>query len=277
MKKVLVPIDFSTSSEHASKLASKIARGTDSEVHLLHMIELPKGVMDMANKGRPSIPAHVLYIKKTKELLENYKEKFFSRNKEVTYSIRFESPSEGILNYNKLINADLIVMGSKGHSEIEELLIGSNTNKIIQTSKTPVLIIKKDESNFRLRNLVFASDFKESENKNEPLDKLINFAERFKSTFHLLKINTPSKFENTQLSKAKMENFAKKYNLPDYTVNSQNDSSIEEGILNFSKEVSGDIIALEAQGRSLLSHLLNRSVTKHISQTALHPVIIFKT
>lgn len=277
MKKILIPIDFSTSSKHASKLASKIARGSSSEVHLLHMIELPKGVLDITSKGVFSIPENMLYIKKTKEAMQKFEDTYFSKNDDVIQSILFESPSEGILKYNKKINADLIVMGSKGHSAIEELLIGSNTEKTIRTSKTPVLVVKKDEENFKQRNLVFASDFKESETKNEPLKKLIDFSERFKSTFHLLKINTPSQFENTQVSKQKMEKFAEKYNLTKYTINTQNDSSIEEGIVNFSNEVYADIIALESQGRSYLSHFLNRSVTKHVSNSALQPVIIFKT
>ena len=277
MKKILIPIDFSTSSKHASKLASKIARGSNSEVHILHMIELPKGVLDITSKGVFSIPENMLYIKKTKEAMQKFEDTYFSKNDDVIQSILFESPSEGILKYNKKINADLIVMGSKGHSAIEELLIGSNTEKTIRTSKTPVLVVKKDEENFKQRNLVFASDFKESETKNEPLKKLIDFSERFKSTFHLLKINTPSQFENTQVSKQKMEKFAEKYNLTKYTINTQNDSSIEEGIVNFSNEVYADIIALESQGRSYLSHFLNRSVTKHVSNSALQPVIIFKT
>lgn len=276
MKKIIVPIDFSPSSEHASKLASKIGRSSGSAIHLLHMIELPKGVMDFS-KGSFSVPEKMLYIKKTKEMLEKFKNNFFARNKEVITSILFESPSEGISNYNEKINADLIVMGSKGHSKIDELIIGSNTHKTIQTSKTPVLMIKKDEEKFRLKNLVFASEFKESEEKNKPLNKLINLSRKFKCIFHLLKINTPSKFENTQTSKKKMEAFAKKYKLSKYTVNTQNDSSIEEGILNFTNEVSGDIIALESYGRSSLSHLFNRSITKHVSKSALQPVIVFKT
>ncbi len=277
MKKILIPIDFSKASEHASKLGSKIARATNSEVHLLHMIEIPKGAIDMVSNSTFSMPQNMLYIKKTKEKMNEHQETFFSKNENVIQSILFESASEGILNYNNKINPDLIVMGSKGHSEIEEILIGSNTEKTIRTSKTPVLVVKKDEENFKQKNLVFASDFKEQTEKNEPLKKLIDFSKRFKSTFHLLKINTPSTFENTQTSKRKMEAFAKKYELPKYTINIQNDSSIDEGIINFSDEVSADIIALESYGRNTFSHFFNRSITKHVSNEATQPVIIFKT
>ena len=277
MKKILIPVDFSTCSEHAAKLASKIARISKSEAHILHMIELPKGLIDITTNKPLSVPQNILYIQKTKELLKKFSKKFFSKNKKVIQSIVFNNPSEGILSYAKKINSDLIVMGSKGHSKIEELLIGSNTHKITQASKTPVLVVKKDESNFRLRNLIFASDFNNENTQNKPLSKLIRFAKKFKSTFHLLKINTPSVFENTQLSKEKMIRFANKHKLLKYTINMQNDSSIEEGIVNFTNELSGDIVALESYGRSAISHFFNRSITKHVAESALKPTIMFKT
>ena len=40
----------------------------------------------------------------------------------------------------KKINADLIIMGAKGHSPLEEIMIGSNTEKVVRNSKTPVLV-----------------------------------------------------------------------------------------------------------------------------------------
>ncbi len=277
MKKILIPTDFSTCSEHAAKLGSRIGRISKSEVHLLHMIEFPKGLIDKTSQKPLSIPQNILYIQKTKELLDEFKEKFFFKNKKVTTSIIFENPSEGILNYNKKIDSDLIIMGTKGHSKVEELMIGSNTQKIIQTAKTPVLIVKKDQSKFKLRNLVFASDFKEKNTENKPLKKLLAFASKFKSNFHLLRINTPNVFENTQKSKSKMKRFAQKYLLSRHTINTQNDATIEEGIVNFTNEVSGDIIAIESYGRSALSHLFNRSITKYLSKNTTQPIIIFKT
>lgn len=277
MKKIIIPIDFSNHSKYAAKLASKIARITKSEIHLIHMIELPKGVIDINSKNVFNIPQNMFYVNKTIETILAFIDEFFSKNKEVTYSIQFESPSEGILNYNKKINADLIIMGSKGHSAIDELILGSNTEKIIKTSKTPVLVIKKDVNDFKHKNLVFASDFNSNQKDNDALKKLIKLSEIFKSTFHLLKVNTPSIFENTQISKQKMERFAKKYNLNKYSINIQNDNSIEEGILNFSNEINADTIALEAQGRNMLSHFLSRSITKHVYKSAMQPVIVFKT
>lgn len=274
MKKILIPIDFSKHSEYAAKLASKMAKKNNSEVHLLHMIELPTGIIDMAAGSNFSIPESMLYIRKVRDKMLTWKERFFTKNENVTHAIRFQNPFEGIRDYVKKHNIDLITMGSKGHTDIEEILIGSNTEKVVRTSEIPVLVIKKDTDGFKFKNIVFASSFKT--NKNKAFEEFLDFANDFKSKIHLLKVNTPQKFENTQESKNKIESFVSEYDIPKYTVNVYNDNSVEEGILNFASEVNADIIALATHGRSGLSHIFNGSITKNLSKSAIKPMLTFK-
>lgn len=274
MKKILVPTDFSIPSEHALKLASSISKKSESEVHLLHMVELPTGIIDMGSGSNFSIPESMLYIRKVRDKLIDYKKQFFPKNENVKHAIRFQNPYEGIRDYSKKISADLITMGTKGHTDLEEILIGSNTEKVVRNSEIPVLVTKKNGENFKPKNLVFASSFKPS--KNQAFEKFLDFASNFKSKIHLLKINTPQKFENTQLSKQKIKDFADKHNISDYSINIYNDSSVENGILNFSNEKNADIIALATHGRSGLSHIFNGSITKNLSKTSIKPMLTFK-
>jgi nucleotide-binding universal stress UspA family protein len=274
MKKILVPVDFSKKSEYATKMAAKIAEKSDSVVYLLHMIELPTGIIDMGAGSNFSIPESMLYLRKIKERMLEFKEKFFSEDAEVHHSIRFQNPYEGIKKYADKIHADLIIMGSKGHSEFEEILIGSNTEKVVRTSTVPVVVVKKYDEKFKFKNIVFASNFKE-DNK-EVFTKFLNFAKLFNSKIHLLKINTPSHFESTHDAKEKVQNFIKEYTLPKHSINIYNDTSVEKGILNFSIDINADIIALSTHGRSGLSHLFSGSVTKNLSKIALKPMLTIK-
>lgn len=274
MRKILVPVDFSDSSEYAAKLASRVAKKSDSEVHLLHMVELPSGIVDMGAGSNFSIPESMLYLRKVRDKLLNYKEKHFSDKTSVKHAIRFQNPFDGIKEYGDKIEADLIVMGSKGHSEFEEILIGSNTEKAVRNLKTPVLVVKRDDEKFKPKNLVFASSFK-TDNK-EAFEKFLDFANKFNSKIHLLKINTPRKFESTSETRKNIEDFVKDYNLPKHTVNVYSDSSIEKGVLNFSKDIDADLIAMSTHGRSGLSHLFNNSVTKNLSKNALKPILTFR-
>lgn len=274
MKKILVPIDFSKPSEYAAKMAAKIAKKTSASIYLIHLIELPTGVIDMGSGSKFSIPESMLYLRKTKEKIVAFKNTFFTDEMNVEYFIKLSNPFDGIKKYAEKINADLIIMGSKGHSEFEEIMIGSNTEKVVRSSKTPVIVVKKDNAKIKLKNLVFASNFKE-ENK-EVFSKFLNFANAFNSKIHLLKINTPSQFESTFNAKEKVKTFIKDYNLPKHTINIYNDVSVEKGILNYAKEKKADLIALSTHGRSGISHLFTGSVTKNLSKKALKPMFTVK-
>lgn len=270
MKKILVPIDFSKPSEYAAKMAAKIATKTSATVYLIHLIELPSGVIDMASSSTFSIPESMLYLRKTKEKVLEFKNKFFSNKITVEYFIKLNNPFEGIQKYAKKIAADLIIMGSKGHSEFEEIIVGSNTEKMVRSSTTPVIVVKRDTKKFKFKEVVFASNFKK-DNK-VVFNKLLDFTKAFNSKIHLLKINTPAEFESTHQGKQKVKDFIKEYNIPNYTINIYNDTSVENGIINFSREKKADLIALSTHGRSGISHLFTASVTKNLSKKALKPL-----
>ena len=274
MKKILVPIDFSKPSEYAAKLAAKMAKKTNSEIHLLHMIEIPSGIVDMGGGANFSIPESMLYIRKVRDKMLDWKQEFFPKNENVKHAIRFQNPFEGIRDYTKKSGIDLITMGTKGHTDLEEFLIGSNTEKVVRNSEVPVLVTKKNDDNFKPKNIVFASSFKPD--KNKAFERFLDFAKDLDSKIHLLKINTPKKFENTEESKQKIETFISKYNVPKYSINVYNDNSIEQGILNFSKNIEADVIALATHGRSGLSHIFNGSITKHLSKSSIKPMLTFR-
>lgn len=275
MKKILVPIDFSKKSEFASKMAARIAKKSNSTIYLLHLIELPNGVVDMGASNNFSIPESMLYLRKVKKRILEFKENFFEKSIDVRYAIKLQNPYEGILKYANKIDVDLIVMGSKGHSTFEEIVIGSNTEKIVRTSKVPVIVVKKDDKKFRLKHLVFASSFKNKAQK-EAFKKFLYFANHFKSTIHLLKVNTPSNFESTAITTKKINQFIKEFDLPKYSLNIYSDTSIEKGVLNFSRNLDANLIALSTNGRSGISHLFSASVTKNLSKKALKPILTIK-
>jgi nucleotide-binding universal stress UspA family protein len=274
MKKILVPIDFSKPSEYAAKMAAMIAEKTSATVYLIHLIELPSGVVDMGFNSKFSVPESMLYLRKTREKILEFKKSFFPEDITVEYFIKINNAFEGIKNYAEKIDADLIIMGSKGHSEFEEIMIGSNTEKVVRTSKIPVIAVKTDSKKFKLNNLVFASNFK-NENK-KVFSKFLEFANAFDSKIHLLKINTPSDFESTQSAEENLKDFIKGFHLPKHTLHIYNDVSVERGIINFSRDKNVDLIALSTHGRSGLSHLFTASVTKNLSKKALKPMFTVK-
>lgn len=274
MSKILVPVDFSQKSEYAVKLAAKIGKKTSCEIYLLHMVELPSGIVDMGAGSNFSIPESMMYLRKVKEKLLDLKSRYFDEDQVARHAIRFQTPYDGIRDYSKKIDADLIIMGSQGISDFEEMIIGSNTEKIVRTSEIPVIVVKTDTNKFKLKDLVYASNFKD-DNK-ESFKKFLGFAKLFKSKIHLLKINTIGKFESSSVTKQRIKDFINGLDIPKSTINVYNDTSVVKGITNFSRDINADLIALSTHGRSGLSSLFNGSITKSVSKNVLRPVITFK-
>lgn len=274
MYKILVPVDFSEKSNYAVKMAAKIGKNIEAEIYLLHLVELPSGIVDLGAGSNFSIPESMMYLRKVKEKILDLKATYFHDDQIVRYSIKFQNPFEGITDYVKKINANLIVMGSKGVSDFEEMIIGSNTEKVVRTSTIPVIVVKADSKKFKFKKLVFASNY-DDENKGAFVD-FLNFAKQFKTEIHLLKINTASSFENSFITKEKIKNFIKDFDLPKNTIHIHNDESVVKGITNFAKEIEADLIALTTHGRSGLSSLFNSSIAKSVSKSVLRPVITLK-
>ncbi|MBI9042330.1 universal stress protein [Lutibacter sp.] len=275
MKSILVPVDFSKQAEYAAKVASVIAKQTNAKIFLLHMLELPTGIIDPASFGSANnSPTALLFLQRAHENFEDFKKLPFLKGVEVEDSVQFHKAYDGIIDESKKQEASLIVMGSKGASGIEEMLVGSNTEKVVRNSEIPVLVVKEDIDDFKIENIVFASNFK-FENRSA-FQKILNFALLFNAKLHLLKINTIHNFETTKDSSDAIRNFINDFDLGDFSLNIYNDVSIELGILNFSKVIDADIILLNTHGRRGLAHLFNGSIGEDLTNHAKLPVLTFK-
>ncbi|AWK04276.1 universal stress protein UspA [Flavobacterium crocinum] len=273
MKRILVPTDFSEHAEDALKVAAQIAKKSNSEIIILHMLELPHQTND-AILGGISIPESMLFMKKANEMLDQVSEKHYLDGIEVTEIVKMDKPIHGITQISKEHDVDLIVMGSHGSSGVEELLIGSNTEKVVRNSEIPVLVIKKDISNFNAANVVFASDF--SEEAKKPFEKLLNFTKLFNSKIHLVNICTPNSFKPTHSAEKAINEFVDQFNINNYTTQIYNDTNIEKGIINFANRINADIIGMCTHGRTGFAHFFNGSISEGLVNHAVRPVITLK-
>lgn len=273
MKRILVPTDFSEDAENALKVAAIIAKKNNSEIFLLHLLELPHQMNDAVTGGR-SIPEVMLFIKKANEMLQKIKNQPYLNEISVNASVQFERAFSGILSFNKKNEIDLIVMGSHGTSGIEEVLIGSNTEKVVRLSEIPVLVIKKNIRNFKFNNFVFASDF--SEETKRPFNKMIEFAKIFNANLHLVLICTPNSFKTTKTSEEIMKKFLASFEIENYSTQIYNDVNIESGIINFTSSIDADLIGLCTHGRTGFAHFFNGSISEDLVNHTVKPVITFK-
>jgi nucleotide-binding universal stress UspA family protein len=274
MKRILVPTDFSDHAEYALRVAAQIARENNSEIVLLHMLELPHQASDAVGSGH-DIPEIMFFKNKVISNLEELMEVDYLEGITVSEIIQFEKAFEGILAVSKTNNIDFIVMGSHGSGGFQEMFIGSNTEKVVRFSDVPVLVIKNKMDNFKADNFVFASDF--SQEIKKPFKQLLEIAGLFNSKLNLVMINTPSSFKPTHIAEKIMNDFIKEFNYPNYSLHIYNDVNVEKGILNFANSVKADLIGMCTHGRRTgFAHFFNGSVSEDLVNHAIRPVITFK-
>ncbi|TRX37751.1 universal stress protein [Flavobacterium restrictum] len=273
MKRILVPTDFSAYAEDALKVAAQIAKNNNAEIALLHMLELP-GQMSDATTGGASIPEVMLFMRKAHETFEKIKSSPYLDGIVIREVVQFEKAFSGILNYTKKNEVDLIVMGSHGVAGMEEIFIGSNTEKVVRLSTIPVLVIKKDHGDFITSDFVFASDF--SKESKKPFRKMIEFAALFNARINLVMICTPNSFKTTSVATKIMNDFIAEFDISNYTLQTYNDSNIEKGIINFTNSINADLIGICSHGRTGLAHFFNGSITEDLVNHTVKPVITFK-
>ena len=273
MKRILVPTDFSNFAESALQVAASIAKKNNCEIFLLHLLELPHQMNDAVTDGR-SIPEVMLFIQKANEKLQKIKEQPYLDGISIHSSIQFERAFTGILSFYKKNEIDLIIMGSHGTSGVEEMVIGSNTEKIVRLSEIPVLVIKKNNPNFAFNNFVFASDF--SEETKKPFQKMVEFAKMFNANLFLVTICTPNSFKTTKEAEGIMKKFIKGFEIKNYTAHIYNDVNIENGIVNFTNSINADLIGLCTHGRTGFAHFFNGSISEDLVSHTVKPVITFK-
>ncbi len=273
MKKILVPTDFSDQAENALKVAAQLARKYNCEIYLLHILEIPlQGVDPLSSYS--NLPEAVYFMKLAHKQFEELKAKDYLKDLIIHETVQFHEIFKGVFHICKKHDIDLVIMGSNGVSGLKEMLIGSNTEKVVRTSETPILVIKNEHKTFKVKDFVFASDFKDE--SKATYEKAIGFANILKAKIHLLMVNTPNKFITSEKSENRMKKFVDASNFSNYTINIYNDISIEKGIMNFSQSIKADLIGMSTHGRQGISHFFNGSISEDLVNHAKRPVITFK-
>jgi len=276
MKKILVPIDFSERSEDALKVAAKIARKTNSEIYVLHLLDIPVSEIDNIDGHQmPKGPIAIMLFEQTHEKFDELLDKDYLDNIPVYEKVMTDAPFEGISDFAKTNDIDIIVMGSHGTSGSDDFFVGSNTEKIVRSSKIPVIVVKQPAENFKIEKVVISAKFK-GDHLNE-FHKIMNFVKIFDPEIYLLRINTPGNFKSTKELDEIFANFLAK--VPEYKCMKPivyNDYTVQEGIFNFADKINADLVALSTRGRQGIMHFLSDSIAERVINIAKKNILTIK-
>lgn len=181
IKNILVPTDFSENSRKALDFALEIALKSGANLHIMHSIEEPYDFPSKVEEVKKSLSRGVKIL--FDSLVEKIREDKIYEDLPIKTYIQTGRALYTILEETKNQNIDLIIMGSKGRTGLEKILWGSTTAQIIQRSDVPVLAVPKESSYNGFKQIVFASDYNDSDLK--ALQFVVSLAELFDSNINI--------------------------------------------------------------------------------------------
>jgi nucleotide-binding universal stress UspA family protein len=158
VKKIMVAMAFTSHSEDLFKSAAQLAQLLNAELIIASIINSRdiSAVRMVANMGYEIDAEHYVEGIKTerKELLEKLMAKSAFDRKNMRTIFKIGNPTDELLKLIVKENVDMIVMGIKGHSNLEHMLVGSVAEKLFRRSPVPVISFRDEKSAERLRKKI---------------------------------------------------------------------------------------------------------------------------
>jgi nucleotide-binding universal stress UspA family protein len=141
MKKILIATDGSDSAHEAVELGLELADEQGTWAHVVHVVPLVD-VMPYSNFGfiAPALPHE--FDERDYAPLESAVELAGKKGIRIETKLLKGRPADEIVAYADSIDADLIVVGSRGHGAFTNALIGSVSRGVLRESRRPVLIVR---------------------------------------------------------------------------------------------------------------------------------------
>jgi nucleotide-binding universal stress UspA family protein len=139
--RILVATDGSREAELALTTAADLAKSTDSELHVLHVGEVPLVYHPEWHAYRAVYEEHE---KEAQQLLEAQVQRIEGASAtEAQAHLRIGRADEEIVELAQSIEAGLIVMGSRGHGRLRRALVGSVSESVVRHAHCPVTIVRE--------------------------------------------------------------------------------------------------------------------------------------
>jgi nucleotide-binding universal stress UspA family protein len=259
---ILVPVDFSDCSINALHYAIQFSLNIPNQVELtiLNTYNVPMDYSDINisfGPGANTIEVEERIGKEFKHLAHK-----FPLLKKLKYQtiIQQNNLCDAISEVLEKTPAELIILGSKGASGVDAVVLGSNAHRVIKGGFAPVLMIPANTSYTSIKNITLSSDYKGLiDDAIEPLKdiSLLN-----NSKIHLLHISNNPLLDIKRSEAAK--NLAVHLKALPHQFHFMLDERIEHSINAFIKKESIDLLVVVPRKKGLFERLFQKSESKSL-------------
>ncbi|UII25582.1 universal stress protein [Fulvivirga maritima] len=258
---ILVPVNFSDYAAHAMDLAIEIAKRKNSKILLLHVINVPdyRGVVEGV---KINFLDSVRFV--TSQHLDGLVSKAKDHGVEASHTMVAGLPGAEIVKFAREKQVSLIVLGSKDYKQMDEMLGGSATERIVRYTDCPVITVKAPIELATVNNIVFATDLKTTHTFiTFELKKLIELTG---AKLHILKVNTRETWMPDVEIERQLKTFNEIHRFENFTFKVCNSETIEDGIVHYYEKVGAEAVAMSIHS---LYHQPSRSSNYFITEKVL--------
>ena len=156
--RILLSTDGSQDAVRAAGAASDLAKRSGAELHVVHVWHDVRGFAhDFVKKE---------LRRQGQEILDEQLERIRASGGEITKAyLRRGRTSNEVIALCKEIDADLLVVGSRGLGTVQRILMGSQSEEIVHHAQVPVLVIRGAEDFWPPARIVIGEDFSDDARK----------------------------------------------------------------------------------------------------------------
>lgn len=262
---VLCPTDFSASSQNAIHwIANYLERMNAGTIELLHCIDAPT-VLD----GQETIG----------QLLQEHAERNMSNfekdlkhqfgNIKINTVIYKTNPKAFITQKANEINADVIVVGTSGFTNLKDITVGSVTEYISHNSAIPVLAIPPNSQYKGLHKIIVGVDKNELKHPDS-FKQLVHLVHSQKPEIHLTQVL--DKGEHLMQFDYRIEDFLKDLYYEHHGI--ERTEMVAASISKFAQDVDADMLCMIHHRSNWLRRQLHHSITKDVLFNLKIPFLI---
>jgi nucleotide-binding universal stress UspA family protein len=274
MKKILVPSDFSDTSESALAYAAELAKYLSAGLVLLHVEPIPVMSPEMGLSMYPSLQD---MRQDSLNALQNLAGKIkitHAFNGPIEYHSETGNTPDVIIEQVEALGVDLVVMGISGHgSQFIKNLVGSAAVDVSRKIKVPLVIVPPGASFKKIQNISYACDFSQHLANGGALIKVKYLATLFDARLDVVHIvseghrMSPEETSVGNFVERSLENSLHKTHVI-------TDSNAGKGLLHFVHQHQADLMIVEPRKHSFFHKLFSTSTTNELVFNSPVPVLV---
>lgn len=187
----------------------------------------------------------------------------------VTHS-KYGTPVDVINGYMEKLAADLVVVGSKGISKLDEILIGSVTTAIMRGVSVPVLSVPIKAKAGVLDKIVMASDLANA-NKGGVVETLQKFKKHFNAQVSGVTVKT-DKGQLTAEEQLLLTKLEEVESLDQISV--LENKNISKALMDYCDQTKTDLLVVVAKHTSFFKRFFHKSITKELVNHEVLPILV---